>query len=202
MSLSFKQSVTKLSDLEKYVDYVKNLSKMQNDSKFQLYIQKKCLETVNKVSQERLYTFTTTNEDMREQYLANNKIRNVDNGFIIYNDSYVTTDNPSYADGKFSIALAFEYGVGIIGEQNPKLGAWSYDVNGNLVFDEQTGEHIRGWWIPKEKNGNNPYVKESKNGNAVVTQGYEGMEIYRYSAEEIRKQLPLWVKEYMKKKEV
>ena len=202
MAFDIKTKVDKLEDLKKYVDYVKGLSKMQSDTKFQEYIKKKCLEIVNKVSQQRLYMHNTTNTEMRGEYLKNNKIRDVVDGFVIYNDTYVETDNPSYDGGRFSIALAFEYGVGIVGENNPIVGAWEYDVNGNLVYDDETGEHIRGWWISKSKNGSNPYVKESKSGNAVVTQGYQGMEIYRYSAEEIRKQLPLWVKEYMKKKEV
>ena len=196
--LNISTNIQGLSKLQKQIDFVEKMLNMKTDSKFQKYIQSKCLEAVNKISQERIYLHNTTNTEMRSEYLKNNKIRELEDGFIIYNDTYVTVDNPSYEGGIFSIALAFEYGVGIIGEQNPVIGAWQYDVNGNLVFDEN-GDYIRGWWISKTKNGSNPYVKESKNGNAVVTQGYQGMEIYRYSAEYIKKNLQKWVEEYYRK---
>lgn len=196
--LNISTNIQGLSKLQKQIDFVEKMLNMKTDSKFQKYMQSKCLEAVNKISQERIYLHNTTNTEMRSEYLKNNKIRELEDGFIIYNDTYVTVDNPSYEGGIFSIALAFEYGVGIIGEQNPVIGAWQYDVNGNLVFDEN-GDYIRGWWISKTKNGSNPYVKESKNGNAVVTQGYQGMEIYRYSAEYIKKNLQKWVEEYYRK---
>ena len=192
-------SVDSIEKLDKHINFVKSMMSMKEDSAFQQYIQQKCLETVNKVSNERIYLHNTTNTEMRSEYLKNNKIREATDGFIIYNDTYVTTDNPSYEGGKFSIALAFEYGVGIIGEENPVEGAWEYDVNGNLVFDDN-GEAIRGWWISKTKNGSNPYVKESKNGNAVVTQGYQGMEIYRFARIEIENQLSKWVNDYYRRK--
>lgn len=203
VGLSVKVETSNLNSLKSKIDYLKKLVKMKTDKTFQEYIQRKCLDTVNKVANERIYLHNTTNTDMRQEYLRNNKIRddNISGGFIIYNDTFVSVDNPSYPNGRFSIAMAFEYGTGIIGEENPVIGAWDYDVNGNLVYDNETGEEIRGWWLNKYKNGSTPYVKESKNGNAVVTQGYQGMEIYRYSAEEIRKNLPKWVKEYFNKRE-
>lgn len=196
--LNISTNIQGLSKLQKQIDFVEKMLNMKTDTNFQKFIQSKCLEAVNKISQERIYLHNTTNTEMRSEYLNNNKIRELKDGFIIYNDTYVTVDNPSYEGGIFSIALAFEYGVGIIGEQNPVIGAWQYDVNGNLVFDEN-GDYIRGWWISKTKNGSNPYVKESKSGNAVVTQGYQGMEIYRYSAEYIKKNLQKWVEEYYRK---
>lgn len=195
--LKVKCEVKGLKELNSRIDFLNQLMQMKTDTKLQKYMQNKCLEAVNKISNERIYMYNTTNTEMRSEYLKNNKIRQFEDGFIIYNDTYVVTDNPSYENGKFSIALAFEYGVGIIGEQNPVVGAWEYDVNGNLVFDEE-GNYIRGWWLSKTKNGSNPYVKESQNGKAVVTQGYRGMEIYRYSAEYIKQNLHKWIGQYIR----
>lgn len=186
--------------LDKLVDFVDRLESMKTDEDFQNFIQHKCLETVDRVSRERIYLYNTTNTEMREEYLRNNKILVEKDGFVIYNDTYVTTNNPSYEGGRFSIALAFEYGVGIIGEENPIEGAWTYDVNGNLVYDEDNDQYIRGWWISKLKNGNNPYVKENEKGTAVITQGYRGMEIYRYARIQIENLLPKWVSEYFRRK--
>lgn len=190
-------NIDSVKKLEKHIELVKSLSDLKDNAVFQNYIQEKCLETVNKVANQRIYMFNTTNTDMRQEYLRNNKIAKFEDGFIIYNDTSIAVNNPSYENGRFSIALAFEYGVGIIGEANPVQGAWEYDVNGNLVFDDE-GNYIRGWWLSKTKNGSNPYVKESKNGKAVITQGYQGMEIYRFSTEEIKSQLPKWIKDYLK----
>lgn len=196
--LKINTNIQGLSNLEKHIKYVEQMLNMKKDTNFQKYIQEKCLEAVNKISRDRIYMYNTTNNEMRGEYLKNNKIRELEDGFIIYNDTSVATNNPSYPSGIFSIALAFEYGVGIIGEENPVVGAWEYDVNGNLVFDDD-GNYVRGWWISKSKNGNNPYIKESKSGNAVVTQGYQGMEIYRYSADYITKELQKWIGQYYRK---
>ena len=48
------------------------------------------------------------------------------------------------------------------------------------------------------------YVKFYKNSDGVYKQtgGYQGFEIYRYTAEEIKAQLPKWVNDYYKMKEV
>ena len=82
---------------------------------------------------------------------------------------------PNYEKG-FSIALAFEYGVGIVGEDNYDsefFQAWEYNVN----------KHNFAW----------NYVKD---GVRYSTYGYMGFEVYRFTAEEIINQLPNWVAEY------
>lgn len=191
MALSIKTKVDKLDDLKKYVDYVKGLSKMQSDTKFQEYIKKKCLETVKRKTDE-LLVGGTTNDYLIQEYKIRHKIRNEINGFVLYNDFTIpyimTTKNTKNQDREqglvrnyengFSIALAFEYGVGLVGEENAIQGAWEYNVN---------------------EYGDNGWFYKQLDGESVRTRGYKGFEIYRYTAEEIRNNLENWVIEYMKK---
>lgn len=192
--LDVKLESNDLDKLLNYINFVKKMKSMKTDVEFQKYIQDKCLSTVNNVAQNLINAHNTTNEDLKNAYLQNNKIKNIsDKGFTIYND--LTINNGKY---DFCIALAFEYGTGLIGKNQNIEGAWDYNINENTVIID--GEEIDGWWISKEKAGNTQIFGESKSGNAVVTQGYEGMEIYRYSAIEIKKQLPKWVVEYKNSK--
>lgn len=116
----------------------------------------------------------------REAYNNNHKIKNNSKGFILYNDLTVpanTTKPENYPNG-FSIALAFEYGVGIVGENaNDNPNAWAYNIH-NYQF---------GWHF-------------IKNGEKIGTYGYAGFEIYRHTANEIRKNLKSWVNEYFNSK--
>ncbi|MBR5303440.1 MAG: hypothetical protein IKU37_01270 [Candidatus Gastranaerophilales bacterium] len=183
MAIDFKVNtkVDGLDKFKKYIEYVSNIAKLSNDKKFQEFLQKKFLNTVNFISQIYL-----PDNAMKSEYIKNNQIRPMDNGFIIYNNTAIDTDSAGYG-GKFSIALAFEYGTGIIGQNNPKVGAWQYNVKG----------HTDGWWYPSNEKDTNPIKFVTKDGLTLAwTKGFEGYEIYRYSKEEIEKNLPYWVKEY------
>lgn len=176
--MKFDLKVNGLERLQKQIDYVKKLQSMVKDKNFQAFIQDKCLKTVKEITLQRIGD--TTNADSIGLYLSNHKIEETNNGFILYNDTTIpaNTKHPeNYPNGEFNIALAFEYGVGIIGEyftDNPN--AWEYNVN----------NYVDGWHYPI---GNDEYE---------FTQGYEGFEIYRFTAIEIQKQLPNWVREYFK----
>ena len=169
--------------IQKRIDYIKKLRQMQSDKSFQHFIQDKCLETVKQISYQRLQTGSgaeqCTNDEYFSEYIQNHKIRETDNGFILYNDLTVpaNTSKPENYPNGFSIAMAFEYGVGIVGENaNDNPNAWTYNVN-NYQF---------GWVF--------------KNGNEYFrTYGYAGFEIYRFSAIEIQKLLPSWVQEYFRR---
>jgi hypothetical protein len=178
-----------LKELDKQIEYVKNLMRMKTDTNFQKFIQDKVMQTLNKVMEERLSNDTTNNEYI-EEYKLHNKIREEEDGFVLYNDftipAILTTQNTrnqnrdngivrNYSNG-FSIALAFEYGVGIVGQENPVEGAWEYNVN----------NYQDGW-----------YYKDV-NGVVLFTQGYKGMQIYKYTKIEVEKNLPKWVNEYCK----
>lgn len=171
--------VTGLKELENKIEYIKRLSQMKVDKSFQKFIQEKVMQTLNKVMSERL-TDETTNSEYIEEYKLRNKIREEEDGFVLYNDftipAILTTQSNKirdYSQG-FSIALAFEYGVGIVGQENPVEGAWEYNVN----------NYEKGWYY------------KTMNGEVLFTDGYKGMQIYRYTKIEVENNMPRWVKEY------
>lgn len=176
--LNIKIDTQGLEELQKYIKFVEQMAKMKTDKKFQKFIQQKVLETVNKITNERLVG-GTTNDSAISLYKESNKIREYEEGFILYNDASITAnakDTSSYPNGEFSVALAFEYGVGIIGQNTPNNdGAWAYNVN-NYNF---------GWWF-----------KSEEDDKYYETAGYMGFEIYRYTAIECQNKLKDWVKEY------
>ena len=158
---------------------------MQTDKSFQKYIQEKCLKVLYNVIETRLVAGETTNDDSIGLYISSNHILETNDGFIIYNDakipanvSGVQNSASNYPNGEFSIALAFEYGVGIVGPETMNDKAWNYNVN-NYNF---------GWILPKNVLGQ----------AGILYAGYKGFEIYRYTAEEIQNNLSKWVNEYKK----
>ena len=179
MNFNVKLDTTNLDKLENHIKYVERFSKMKNNIKLQKYIQDKFLETVRRVTNERLVGGTTDDEYI-EEYKSRHKIRETSDGFILYNDTILPTallpvseeTAKNYPNG-FSIALAFEYGIGIVGQNDAKVGAWDYNIN-NWNF---------AW-------------RYTKDGVSYSTYGYSGFEIYRYTAEEIRKNIKRWILEY------
>ena len=191
--LNVDVNIDSIKKLEKHIKFVEKLLKMKTDVKFQKYIQNKCLETVKKVSYQRIGS--NTNEEYIEEYISRHQIREVSDGFVLYNDltipailSTKSTKNQDNSQGVvrnyengFSIALAFEYGTGLVGQENAVQGAWDYNVN-------NYGD--KGWYY------------KPLNGEAIRTRGYQGFEIYRYTAEEIKSMLPKWVNDYLSRNEV
>ena len=183
--LDVKIDVDSVEELEKYIDKIRQiiaLEQMKSNPKLFNFIADKCLETVKKVSYERI-TGGSTDDEYIEEYISRHKIRQEEDGFVLYNDFVLPVEMlpiqeqnvPNYEKG-FSIALAFEYGVGIVGEDNYDsefFQAWEYNVN----------KHNFAW----------NYVKD---GVRYSTYGYMGFEVYRFTAEEIINQLPNWVAEY------
>lgn len=161
-------NITGLDKLDKQIEFVNRMINMKTDVQFQKYIQNKCLETVKQVT-DRLMRYDGPTVEL---YKSNHKIREISGGFELYNDTVVDAETEGY-NGIFSIALAFEYGTGIVGSENPKVNAWGYNLN----------NYEKGWTY-------------FKNEAFHFTAGYEGMEIYRYTAEEITKNLKKWVTEY------
>lgn len=173
--------VDNLDSLRKVLVYVNKLKNMKVDKVFQKYIQNKCLQVAKIVTESRL-TGGTTNDEYIQQYKKNHKIQETNDGFILYNDTTIPVSELEISDktalnypNGFCIALAFEYGVGIVGENNAKVGAWNYNIN-NYTF---------AWHFIKD-------------GELQSTYGYEGFEIYRYTKEEIEKNMYKWITEYAK----
>lgn len=177
---SVNTDVTNLEALKNQLDFVEKMLKMKTDSAFQDFIKDKVLKLADKVTNERLIG-GTTNDDAIAEYKKNHKIRDYEEGFILYNNTTIpanATDISGYENG-FAVALAFEYGVGIVGQENTNNEhAWAYDVN----------NHGLSGWV---------FVYED--GSWERTRGYAGFEIYRHIAEEIKQNLTNWVKEYYKK---
>lgn len=167
--------------LEEYINYVDKMLLMRSDKNFQEYIKDKCFKTLQKIVDNTLIG-GTTNDDAIGLYKSSNHIQEIENGFIIYNDAKIeanTKDASNYPNGQFSIALAFEYGVGIIGQNTPNNdNAWQYNIN-NYNF---------GWYF------------KDKDGKYHQTGGYTGFGIYRQTANEIEKNIQKWVKDYFEDK--
>ena len=188
--LNISNNIQGLKKLQDHIDFVNKMLNMKSDKDFQSFIKEKVLETVKKVAKERINN--TTNDEYKEEYILRNQIREESDGFVLYNNftipAILSTKNTKNQDrdlgyvrnydNGFNLALAFEYGVGIIGQNNPVNGAWNYNIN-NYSQD--------GWYY------------KTPSGEVVQTQGYQGAEVYRYTAIEIQKNLNNWVTEFYKK---
>lgn len=179
--LNTKVQVTNLSGLQKHIEFVNQMLSMKTDKNFQEFIKNKVLELANKVTNERLVG-GTTNDDAIAAYKANHKVRDYDEGFILYNDTTIPAnakDASGYLNGEFPVALAFEYGVGIVGQENSNSeNAWQYDINNY---------------------GQSGWVFVLADGTWERTRGYAGFEIYRNIAIEVNSNIKDWVHEYYKK---
>lgn len=181
--LNIKTEVKNLDALKNHLAIVKGLQSMVSDKKLQTFIKQKCLEAVRQVTEERLVGGTTDDEYI-EEYKNNHQIADTANGFVLYNNTTIPTEMlpiseqraGNYPNG-FNIALAFEYGIGIVGENAPVEGAWKYNVN-NWNF---------AWYYQKD-------------GQLYSTYGYAGFEIYRFTAERIKQNLSSWIVEYQNRK--
>ena len=185
--LDIQTDIQGLKELQNHIDFVEKMLTMKTDASFQKFIQDKVLVLAEKVTNE-LLVGGTTNDEAIEAYKSNHKIREDENGngFILYNDTKIPAvvngvqnviDN--YPEGMFNVALAFEYGVGILGENTPSNGnAWAYNIKG----------YNFGWYLPKSVTGE----------SGVQTSGYMGFEIYRNIANEVKEQLNNWVEEYFR----
>ncbi len=188
--LNVNTNVQGLKELQNQIDFIQKMLRMKVDNKFQKFIQSKVLETVNRIARERIAN--TTNDEYIEEYILRNSIREESDGFVLYNNFTIpavlatrNTKNQDRSmgmvrnyDNGFNLALAFEYGVGIIGQNNPVNGAWDYNIN-------NYGEE--GWYY------------KTPSGESIRTQGYQGAEVYRFTAIEVKSKLKDWVNEYYRK---
>ena len=194
--LSISTNVQGLDKLQKEITRLEKIVKLQKDkTMLNERLAQEMVKIVRNVATQRLSLVPTSNEEYKNMYLSNNKYRIEGDKIIIYNDLCIVSPKSKVSDEyMFCIALAFEYGTGVIGKENPKIGAWAYDVNKDKNRAFIDGKQLDGWWIPAEQAGSVPTLATSKSGKAVVVQGYEGMEIYRFAQEEIIKQLPMIIK--------
>lgn len=167
------------------------------DKDFQKFLQKKVLETVTQITEEKLVKGITNNDDEIDLYKSNHQIRELENGFELFNDTQIPADKyntapfdtSGYPNGMFSVSLAFEYGVGIVGISD-------YGVRNGYVYNDigntKSKSHRRfgdKWYLPVNVNGY----------SGVISSGYEGFEIYRYTAIEVENQIDSWTNEFLSK---
>ena len=184
-----KIDIENLDALTDHLDFVEKMLNMKTDVKFQEFIKEKVLDLADLVTNEKLVG-GTTNDDAIDLYKSSHQIRDFEEGFILYNDAKIDANVAgsqnniqNYPNGQFCVALAFEYGVGLVGERTASENAWAYNLNG----------YYFGWFLPKEVAQANGIPTWQEYG------GYEGFEIYRNIADRVTTNLPKWVKEYYKK---
>ena len=191
--LKIQPKVDNLEGLRKIIDYVEKMSKMATNEEFQKFVQDKCMKTVQHITNQRLVGGTTNDEEMG-LYISSHKIAPFKNGVILYNDAKIPADKyntlpfdtSGYPNGEFSIALAFEYGVGVVGISNYGLEK-GYIYNDLLSSKSKSHQkHIQEWYLPHNVMGE----------SGILTGGYSGFEIYRYTAIEIENHLREWVNEF------
>lgn len=178
--------VDSIQKIDRHLQFVQKMALMKTDANFQKFIQEKSMETLTKVMNNRVRSNSTSNDDSIELYMNSNHLIELEDGFIIYNDAKIPANAKgiqnsaeNYPNGEFSIALAFEYGVGIIGMETGNPKAWEYNVK----------DYNFGWYLPSEVFGE----------SGIRYMGYTGFEVYRYTAIEIETQLSKWVQEYYRR---
>lgn len=198
MSLTVQTDIDSVKKLDSYIARVKRYGQTQRSKGFQEFIKDKVMNTLVETMGERLQD-NNTNSDFISLYWASNHIVDTQDGkgFILYNDAKIPANvngvqniPENYPEGMFSIALAFEYGVGIVGMttdyDGTKYSPWEYNVQ----------DYNFGWYLPKDVRLQYGIPKN------YTYMGYEGYEVYRYTADKVEKRLPKWVQEYFDKKEV
>ena len=191
-SIDVKPKVQGLKQLDKYINFVNKFTLLKDDVQFQQDFRQWVLDLAIEVS-NNLLIGGTTNDEAISTYISNHKIREIidgegnSKGFILYNDTKIPAivkgkqnDIENYPDEMFNVALAFEYGVGIIGPNTNAAGAWEYNIQG----------YNFGWYLPKEVAGE----------SGIQTAGYAGFEIYRNIAIEAEKRLNKWIEDYYRKR--
>lgn len=170
--LVIKNKIEGIENIDKVISLI---DKVNDNKSFNDYIKDKVKEVLKQVMEEKLVGNTTNEEDV-EVYKQRNFFEDTDSGFILYNDSMVYPGERGHQYYPFCIALAFEYGTGIVGASSPKEGHWDYNIK----------KYKRDW-------------SYHRNGVDYTTQGYEGMEIYRTIKDRVNDNLEKWTKEYFKK---
>lgn len=176
MALKIKSEIENIKGLSKHIELVlKSIEIQKNTKPLSEFLCKKTLEKINEVLEQRKYLLQTPdgNENIEylNEYMSNHNQTIYDNGFEITNNTMA-----DYDKYPFSIALAFEFGVGIVGEGNPVQGAWEYNIN----------KYNFGW------------TYRNKNGEKIHTWGHGGAEIYRYTKIELERNVTKWIMEYYK----
>lgn len=178
---NIKIEINGLDNLDKMINHVSKIRSAGTDKELNDYIKGKVLDTYKEIMDREL-SGGTTNDEYINLYKGSYHIEDTTDGFILYNDALIpqnevnSKNKQSYPKG-FSIAMAFEYGVGIVGISTGNPNAWKYNVH----------KYKDGWKY------------KDKNGVEQFTAGHTGFEIFRKTVEQVNQNLNTWVNEYYKK---
>lgn len=171
--LRIKSDINGFENFDKIMSVLGKTEKtFKLDSNLMSFLKSKVNITLNEIMNEKLGG--TTNDEDIETYKSRNKFVDTEDGFILVNDSMILPGKNGHNYYPFSLALAFEYGTGIVGSNNPKNGHWSYNIK----------NHTQEWTY-------------TRNGKTYTTKGYEGKEIYRTLTERVNSQMNNWIEEFM-----
>lgn len=187
--------VWKLFDI---FDGIENYAKLCKTKRFQEFLKSKVIDTLNDVINKNIDSLHTTNQEEVELYLNSNHIVDTTDGFILYNDATIPADKynllpfdtSGYPSGQFSIALAFEYGVGIMGQGSYNNGYFTpWEYNNTDTSRRRTKKYAPYWLLPKNVYGL----------SGILTQGYSGVQIYGDVARMVNRSIHRWTCEFMEK---
>ena len=174
----------------------KNITKIQNyfNKVMQILSSRELLEYMKPKIEEILNDVTSRSLNSGEyskdnnQYRRNHKVEIKDKKIQVYNRTILDQSRlmgefaESYPNG-FNLAKAVEYGVGYQGAQgfasSVASSDWQYDVNNH---------GIRGW------------IYKDEQGNVHRTNGWTGALIFYKTKQEVIKEAPKWIKEYVNNK--
>lgn len=196
--LDIQIDIKKFKKFENIYEKVKNYATLSKTVRFQEFLKSKVIETLNYVINRNIDALNTTNPEEVDLYLNSNHIVDTSDGFILYNDAKIPADKynmlpfdtSGYPNGEFSIALAFEYGIGIIGQgsyNNGYFTPWTY--NNTDSSKRRDKSHSPYWYLPKNVTGL----------SGILTQGYGGVQIYGDVARIVNNSISKWTCEFIEK---
>lgn len=178
-------NVNSIRKLDTVLKRVNKMLDIVNSDEFKEYIKQKVLELLEDEQKYLVGDEDDENVIIKSEhvsiYKASHHTEDVAGGFILYNDAVVVaeTSHPeNYEGGIFPLALAIEYGTGIVAE----VGSYSAGV-----FEpwEYNVHEYNGYWVLPDgrlSSGNEPY------------------EIYSNVALKTVEQYGNWVTSYLKEK--
>lgn len=180
--------ISNFEEIDKMIENTKKLYQLQSSTEFIEFVKDKTKNLLEQIMAQKFNGSSTSNNLEIEDYKKNNHFENIKNGFILRNNTTIPADKyntlpfdmSGYADGEFSIALAFEYGTGIYGQANLRVTNRSKNSKGN------------SWYLPK-----NVYGK-----SGILTEGYPAFGIYTELAKQINLNIDKWFKEFLEKRGV
>lgn len=158
------------------IDKINAIEKITQSQDIKIYLAKKMIDVINRLSQERL--------SYNDNYIKHNQYKINEDSIEIYND--VQNESNQY------YSLILEYGSGLYAEKEHIGQTETFNATGYMY-----------WYVPEDEAPNlfeYPYERiETENGVFYKVYGQTPKHIYEDSAKIIERNVARWIKEYMKK---